>query len=644
MKISKNEVLKLLKGEGNYASDNFSRIRLAITDFYSKLNQVNTDRQDFYIKSTVPASGVPAQDLTQNDFLGAFSRLMYGNNVCLALSFFKGDLLVATNKEDYSSDVLLPNLVSNYNNICRYVEWIANLSNAAHRPVWVESKLVGCTHIHEGDGLAGNLASAIAAKIALCRGGEDVLRKISVLVQTRGGEAKDLMQLLDDAKPFEESWVEVVDIIESQFGVNSEEARICRDFTTQYVLEKELQTFKDFSIHILSDFFAYKTIHHSGDIVTGWRDEYNTKCPSALKPIYKKVKAEIRDFLRDLLILESFASRHYNDDDLIKLIRGVVADSEDSSSDSDDLSSTTTQKPKILVEYEQELRKAPKTVYLQLKIIDDEGNAISDAVNVFSKYVADTASSNILEIEGMRAGDVHAEMKILQYQLKNGGLSSYIAISKLCCAFCHLTLDSIDQGSKDHYPGYHGKNYPLRLSDWMKQNLDFLKQLLGNDAFTSYNAVKDIQITLENGVEVNAGELALLLIETTPKLIKELPGFVQIPQGIEGTSESADNSFLIDFGIVNLNRLERQYYSLKTRDFIEQPDHTSVEISLIRVPDTSYYQSKEPIAVSLLLPYPWDFDITGVVSPSYNDNPCLASRSTCNLIGKPSQLLDVSDF
>lgn len=35
---------------------------------------------------------------------------------------------------------------------------------------------------------------------------------------------------------------------------------------------------------------------------------------------------------------------------------------------------------------------------------------------------------------------------------------------------------------------------------------------------------------------------------------------------------------------------------------------------------------------SILLPYPFDFDITGKL-PFNNDNPCLATRDECNLCG-----------
>lgn len=145
-------------------------------------------------------------------------------------------------------------------------------------------------------------------------------------------------------------------------------------------------------------------------MVSEWRNQYNPKCLQKYKDIYKTAKAEIRDFLRDLLILESFASRHCDDNDLIKLIKGLVVYHEDSGSDHDDLYNTMTTKPEVLVEYEKAQRKAPKIVHLQLKIIDNEGNAISDIASVFPDY-ADTSSVNRLEIEDIRAGDVHAEMK-----------------------------------------------------------------------------------------------------------------------------------------------------------------------------------------------------------------------------------------
>ena len=216
-------------------------------------------------------------------------------------------------------------------------------------------------------------------------------------------------------------------------------------------------------------------------------------------------------------------------------------------------------------------------------MIDNEGEVISDMASVFPDDYAGVSSSDFLQIEGIGLGDVHAEMKILQYQLKHGGWSSYMAISKLCCAICHLTLHSMGHGSEDHYPGYHGKGYPLQLSGWMKQNLDFLKQFLGDEVFEKYNVAKGRNISLEDGSEVNAGELALLLIENMKKLVREVPDFVQIPQG--STPESPDNSFLIDFGIVDPNGLGHKYFSCGARDFVDQSDGKGFEVQLIQVPE-----------------------------------------------------------
>lgn len=74
-----------------------------------------------------------------------------------------------------------------------------------------------------------------------------------------------------------------------------------------------------------------------------------------------------------------------------------------------------------------------------------------------------------------------------------------------------------------------------------------------------------------------------------PKLLSDLPeGFVQIPQGIEGASEWADNSFLIDFGIVDHNGLETGYFSCGARNFVNEPDGRGFEVQLIQVPDTLF--------------------------------------------------------
>lgn len=103
--------------------------------------------------------------------------------------------------------------------------------------------------------------------------------------------------------------------------------------------------------------------------------------------------------------------------------------------------------------------------------------------------------------------------KILKYQLKHGGLSSYMAISKSVLCILSSGFYVVDQGSKDHYPGYHGKNYPLNIKRLDEARFKFLEAFLGNDAFASYDVLKDIQISLSDGAHVNAGELALLLLK-----------------------------------------------------------------------------------------------------------------------------------
>ena len=213
-----------------------------------------------------------------------------------------------------------------------------------------------------------------------------------------------------------------------------------------------------------------------------------------------------------------------------------------------------------------------------LIIVDDEGDPVSAKHCLFGKEGA--SSPHGLEIIGMGTSDVHAEMKILEYQLKHGGLTSYISISKLCCAFCHLTIDSIDHGSREHYPGYNGQGFTWKLSEWMKHDPAFLKAFLGDDIFSFYQAINSAVILLNNGSEVNAGELTLLLIEA----VQKLPGFVTIPQGVPGASLASDKSFLINFGIEE-GHLQPKYYSFRARDFVDKSDGEGLEIQLIGIAD-----------------------------------------------------------
>lgn len=109
--------------------------------------------------------------------------------------------------------------------------------------------------------------------------------------------------------------------------------------------------------------------------------------------------------------------------------------------------------------------------------------------------------------------------------------------------------------------------------------------------------------------------------------------------------ESIDNLFLIEevnlqnYIILNvakcylhLNNLDK---ASQIVDYLSSSNYSSKELLLIKQKIALEYNKlyPDPLFVSLSLPYPWDFDITGKL-PSDNDNPCLAPRDTSILFGE----------
>lgn len=483
MQISKEEVRKLLKADVGYTDATFDQIRLVVKNFYSRLHNINRNREDFHkreiLSPKAKSAVVPARDLTEYDFLGAVSRLIYGNNKCVAISNYKGGILLATNIEDYSADVTLVGLRSNNNEVYKYIKWIADLSFKAGNPLWVDNKFLHTTYIHEN--LAANLSSIIAAKFADCKRQEDIIKTLDRMYSEHGGKARKICCTLDHNEDFAAEWDRVIKEVIKEFEFDSKEAEICRNYTKILESEKVLDDFKELAILVLKEFFTFKSSNYSGDIIENWRKQFISKCPDKYKKIYKNyINGDVRDYLKDLLILEAFVSHHL-DNNVIKAI--------------------INSKGKV-------------------KIIDNEGNEVPPIATIFPEYLPKSPLS-ALEVEGIKTGNIHAEMKILQYQMKNGGFASYIAVSKLCCAFCHLTLDSIDNGSKDQYPGSHGTGQEFKLSEWMKKTNaynSFLEKLLRVKDFKTYCALTKTTVTLNDAKVVNGRQLTLVLIENLNKL------------------------------------------------------------------------------------------------------------------------------
>lgn len=210
-----------------------------------------------------------------------------------------------------------------------------------------------------------------------------------------------------------------------------------------------------------------------------------------------------------------------------------------------------------------------------------------------------TAKSCIKIIDDLEDG-VHAEIRVLDYLLKNKLHVNYIATSFLCCAHCKLFMDSY---KIDNISGIHARAYDRwLLPEVFKTNQDFLRAFFGDELYAKFSNLTLIESRFDHKI-VTKSELAFKIV-----------------QGIA----SLDTKYfpILKISVGKLWNNER----MRADESDDEYDTESIEL--------------RETAVSLSLPYPFDFDITGIV-PSYNDNPCLAPR---NFIGDLDQLPDSLDL
>ena len=185
-----------------------------------------------------------------------------------------------------------------------------------------------------------------------------------------------------------------------------------------------------------------------------------------------------------------------------------------------------------------------------------------------------------IEVVDLLENNVHAEMRLLYHFIETGSKKFYIAITKLCCALCHLAVKIVHNFD---VAGTHGKGFEWLLSQECT-NEEFLQKFLGEDLFQKFKTLNGT-IIYQKSTSYNKQKLALKIIEA----------IAQFNGGVDNFSK---------------NMVEDYAEESDDEDNISPP--ASIE--------------------SILLPYPFDFDITGKL-PFNNDNPCLATRDECNLCG-----------
>lgn len=122
-----------------------------------------------------------------------------------------------------------------------------------------------------------------------------------------------------------------------------------------------------------------------------------------------------------------------------------------------------------------------------------------------------TVKSCIKIIDDLEDG-VHAEIRVLDYLLKNELHVDYISTSFLCCAHCKLFMDA--HGVKN-ISGGHAKAYAKWiLPTKFIENENFLKAFLGDVLYSQFEALKhSLTIIPFNNQQTTKSELALKIVQ-----------------------------------------------------------------------------------------------------------------------------------
>lgn len=151
--------------------------------------------------------------------------------------------------------------------------------------------------------------------------------------------------------------------------------------------------------------------------------------------------------------------------------------------------------------------------------------------------------------------NVHAEMRVILHFILNKKEPEHIAISKLCCAHCTLVMKQLGITS---VCGSHAKAYPnWKLSDVFIKNKKLLKKILGKNLYGKYILLIKKMMTLE-GEKYSKGYLALLIIQSIAALSEKSLKDLNISNKklwSEGESEFPDP---LDEKSIAIQRLEDQ--------------------------------------------------------------------------------------
>ncbi len=166
--------------------------------------------------------------------------------------------------------------------------------------------------------------------------------------------------------------------------------------------------------------------------------------------------------------------------------------------------------PPILGSLSERIIKTAKSYFEDLENL--ETLVISEllAKTEFSKFlklINPWESPPVVIIDDLE-DDVHAEMRIFWYFQKQKRTLPFIAIGKLCCAHCYLVME---QNDVSQICGNHGKAYPKwRFSDSFR-NDTFLAKFFGTTLFSKF---KKLEAAILPGRTTTKAELALSIIES----------------------------------------------------------------------------------------------------------------------------------
>lgn len=146
-------------------------------------------------------------------------------------------------------------------------------------------------------------------------------------------------------------------------------------------------------------------------------------------------------------------------------------------------------------------------------VVDDtkrNGSFSSFLINRVSPYLP----SPVIILDDLE-NNVHAEMRVIWHFFRDKKTPGYLAISKLCCAHCTLVVKQLNITA---VCGSHGKAYPnWKLSEAFIKDKKFLKRILGESLYKKYVSLIKKNIMFD-GVQYSKGYIALLIVQSIATL------------------------------------------------------------------------------------------------------------------------------